>query len=334
MKQVHAFILATAALALAVSGCAKDQSAGVATDNTASTNSQTSASTGAPETPERTEAPKYPKNAQWTIRSRSIAGPGHIERSMQLKESVAAGTKLKDWHLLHLEDESVLLYGFYGAIDDKKNRKESERAKKDIAMLGTIADSRGQRPFANGVLWPLTAPDPEAPAEWNLVNAPPGMSYTLEIGVYMNSPQRKQYAVEAVKEARARGITAFYYHGDTRSSVCVGAWPETAIRTTGVDIGGELEPQHPDKPIIVLPPGREAPGNVRAPDGSIVKPVTSKMQILDPTLRQAKQQFPHHEINGEATGSKNKKTGKVVPDESVVMAIPRKTPSILDARMP
>lgn len=329
MKHVKAFIVSTAALALAVSGCTNDHSAGGAS----ATGNATAQASGS-DTPKPAETPKFPKNAQWTIRCRSIAGPGHIERSMKLKESVAAGTKLKNWHLLHQEDESLLLYGFYGPIDDKKNRKESERVKKDIAMLGTIVDSRGQRQFANGVLWPLTAPDPEAPPEWNLVNAPPGTFYTLEIGVYMNSPQRKQYAVEAVKEARSRGITAFYYHGDTRSSVCVGAWPETAIRTTGSDIGGELEPQDPDKPIIVLPPGRESPGNVRAPDGNIVTPVTSKMQILDPTLRQAKQQFPSHEINGEATGSKNKKTGKVVPDESVVMVIPRKPPSILDAALP
>ncbi len=333
MKHVTSFVLSIAAIALAVPGCTKHQSTDLAPGKSRDTSAVASASDASLDS-KRTETPKYPKNAQWTIRCRSIAGSGHIERSMQLKESVAAGTKLKNWHLLHQEDESLLLYGFYGPIDDKKNRKESERAKKDIAMLGTIADSRGQRPFANSVLWPLTAPDPDAPPEWDLVNAPPGMFYTLEIGVYMNSPQRKKYAVEAVKEARARGVTAFYYHGDTRSSVCVGAWPETAIRASGVDVGGELEPQDPDKPIIVLPPGREAPGSVRTPDGSIVKPVTSKMQILDPTLRQAKQQFPSHEINGEATGSRNKKTGKVTPDESVVMTIPRKAPSMLNAPLP
>jgi hypothetical protein len=57
------------------------------------------------------------------------------------------------------------------------------------------------------------------------------------------------------------------------------------------------------------------------------------MQVLDPTLKQAMLRFPHHETNGEATGVKSR-SGKVVPDQSVVMIIPRKERSMLDATLP
>src|SRR5688500_12986828 len=111
MKHVKIFLVSVAGFALAVEGCAKDQPASVASEKAGSTIANSSASP-----PKSAEIPKYAKNAQWTIRCRAIAGPGHIERSMTLKESVAAGTKLKNWHLLHQEEESLLFYGFYGPI--------------------------------------------------------------------------------------------------------------------------------------------------------------------------------------------------------------------------
>lgn len=335
----YAFVVA-AALAMTVAGCAKDNSAsdGAAyldrpSDPTIADSQANNGTTGASAnasaaSPTRTasvpETPKYPKNAEFTIRCASIAGPGHVERAIQLKGTISRDTasKLKDWHLLHENEESTLFYGYYGS-----SKKENSRAKLDIQKLYEVTDSRGNHPFfPTAVIVPLATPDPVAPADWNLANAPAGMNYTLEIGVYKDSPQRKQYAVDAVREARAQGVNAFFYHGESASSVCVGVWPDAAVRVTGGDVGGADERMDPDKPIIVLPAGRQS-GWVRTQDGSVVKPVTPTMTIVDPSLKQAMQEFPNHEVNGEATGVKNKKTGDVVAEKSVVMKIPRSEPS-------
>lgn len=316
---------ASAAIAFLVIGCGNKPSE--VTESTSDTAGVTS-----PIAAQQDDTPKYPKNAQWTIRCRSIAGPAHVEQAIRLKEAVAAGTKskLSDWHLLHLEEESLLLYGFYGEMDEKKRNREAQRAKKDLETLATIVDSRGNRPFAGSMLWPLSAPDPVSPPEWNLVNAPPDMVYTLEIGVYMDHPDRKKYAVDAVRAAREQGINAFYYHGPARSSVCVGMWPESAVRTVGADVGSDgTNTGDPDQPILVLPPGRETEKEVIGPDGRPLTVITPKMEIVDPTLKHAMKKFEFRETNGQ-TIARRGRNGKLAQERSVVMLIPRKERSLLD----
>ena len=92
------------------------------------------------------------------------------------------------------------------------------------------------------------------------------MTWSVQIAAYEGSTQRKKFAVDAVRDARAEGVPAYYYHGPSISSVCVGAWPRAAVR-------GDMEPAFNDpnerrsldqilsqqpSDLIVLPPGMPA----------------------------------------------------------------------------
>jgi hypothetical protein len=180
----------------------------------------------------------------------------------------------------------------------------------------------------------LTAPDPEAPPQWDLANAPAGMVWSLQIAAYEGSPQRKKYAVDAVREARAQGVPAYYYHGPSISSVCVGAWPRQAVT-------GEMEPafndpnqkrtmdqilQQQPADLIVLPPGMPAVNKEFQTPRGRVRAVTSELTVVDPTLQATMKSYPNHYRNGDAEGV-NTKNG-VQPKPSFLVKIPRRDGSM------
>jgi hypothetical protein len=195
-----------------------------------------------------------------------------------------------------------------------------------------MMDQQGNRIFEHVFFVELPAPDPEAPAEWNLINA--SGFFTLQIAAYKDSPQRKQAAVDAVREARAQGIEAYYYHGETTSSVCIGAWSRSAVREQE-ESAAQTSESAQDQDILVLPtplPNQEKI-DVRNAAGQRVKTYAPRFEALDPTLIAAMEKYPTHAVNGVTYVSKVTdpvtKQVKEIEDPSYVVEIPRPKASLL-----
>ncbi|MCC6424543.1 MAG: hypothetical protein IT447_13800 [Phycisphaerales bacterium] len=264
-----------------------------------------------------------PANAQWTLFCQRVTGADHVIRANQIKSILLKSTKLPDWYVLHGEQDSTLYYGFYRTIDDPQDSAETTRAQRDRQAIAALKDQVGEHPFAQAVFVPLQTPDPAGPPEWNLANTPPSAIWTLQIAAYKDSPDRKQAAVDSVREARKEGIPAYYYHGASVSSVCIGTWPAEAVRRTM-----PTPPDaNPNDPVLVLDhamPG--LPTEIEDKEGNTVRTLAPKIEVLDPTLLEVMKKYPYHYLNGAqmmrkiqdpATG-----TQREVYDPSFIVQIP------------
>jgi hypothetical protein len=292
---------------------------------------QAQASASADKTASASPAP--PKDAQWTIYCVSLKGATHVEQMNQLKADLMRTTGLRGWYVVHLEDHSALYYGYYRSFKDKKDPAEAARLQKDQKSIQAIVDQSGNKPFRDAMPMLIAAPDPVAPPEWDLRNAKG--YWSLQIAAYEGSPQRKQAAVDAVREARQQGIEAYYYHGQSVSSVCIGAWPENAVKKQDSD---QAETSDPTQPMLVLGPGTDVLGNQtkglrEKSSGERVHVVEERVEIADPTLEAARKKYPHHIVNGsEEVISFKRPDGTVVDQQkpSLLVLIPRAaTPSVL-----
>ncbi len=276
-----------------------------------------------------------PKDAQWTLYCRTFSGPNHVLLAKQTKANLLTSTDMNGWYLVHGERESTLFYGFYRSIsvDDPRERGEAARAQADRRNVVNIQDAEKNQPFQYCHFVEVAQPDPEGPPQWNLLNAPATAYWSLEIAAYKDSPQRKQAAVDAVKEARAQGIDAFYYHGPTISSVCVGAWPREAVKAQEESSGRSSDPTESIMVMNMLMP-ENTPSEIVTPDGERIKAMVPLLEIQDQSLRQAMQRFPNHAVNGLLQTRKrtNPKTSvtEMVPSPSFLVPIPHKERSLLD----
>lgn len=128
----------------------------------------------------------------------------------------------------------VIAYGVYTGASDP-------RAQADLTRLRQT-EIEGKRPFAGAVLAPPISVEATGgnPA-WDLTRVRaargPDALYTLQIGIYgrgdssePSAAELKDFrakAEEAVRDLRARGQDAFYYHGAARSTVTVGVFGPT-----------------------------------------------------------------------------------------------------------
>ena len=270
---------------------------------------------------------------QWTLYCQAVAGPAHVEQAKAIQEQLISQTPMKDWYVIHQEGESVIYHGYYRTIsdDDAKDRKEGERAQRDRKAIGGMTDQQGNRLFEHVYFVQLTAPDPAAPPEWNLANA--SGFFTLQIAAYKDSPQRKEAAVEAVRAAREQGVEAYYYHGETTSSVCIGAWPRAAVREQEEAAAQTSGDQ--DQDILVLPtplPNQEKI-DVRNDKGERVKTFAPRFEPIDPSLIAALEKYPTHAVNGVVYVSRvtdpATKEVKEVEDPSYIVEIPKPVASLL-----
>ena len=272
------------------------------------------------------QAPAIPAGAEWTIYCATIPGVGHIQQSTQLRDQLIKGTGMRDWYVIHGANESTLYYGFYKSVEKAKPVREK---------IDAMTDASGGRPFRNALTVELTAPDPEAPPQWDLANAPAGMVWSVQIAAYEGSPQRKKYAVDAVRDARAQGVPAYYFHGPSISSVCVGAWPNQAVR-------GDMEPafndpnerrtmdqimQQQPADLIVLPPGMPVVNKEIRTKRGRMRAVSPQLEVVDPTMLATMKNFPHHYRNGEPEGQSTK--NGVQPKPSFLVKIGRRGGSLL-----
>src|SRR5687767_756697 len=253
---------------------------------------------------------QIPADARWTLFITSISSPDRFTTMQQLKTTLAARTPFKSWYVVHGENESTLFHGFYSSIErnerDPALAKVAARAQAEREAIKAWQNEAGDRPFASAFFTPITAADPVAPAEWNLVNAPPEMFWSVQVGAYQGHPSRKQMAVDAVKEARAKGVQAYYYHGPTISSVCIGAWPMKAVKEQE-QATGETDPE---RALLVtnmpLPDRFKYLDKNRTTDrdGQKLDILAQRLDIDDPTLQGALREYPYHLVNGTATKRK------------------------------
>jgi hypothetical protein len=261
--------------------------------------------------------PVPPAGAQWTIFCGSFRGPDHVLIANQAKQDLLAQSRLSDWYLVHHEDESILYYGYYTALT-------TPRAKSDKHAIDQLTTPSGDREFATSMFVPLSSPNPTAPAEWDLANTPADMYWSLQIAAFVETPDRKERAVQAVRDARAAGVEAYYYHGETVSSVCIGAWPRAAVRQQSG--GAVAHNDNPDVPVIV--------SNVPIPDGAVPKlhddqgrpiPVMApELVVDDPTLAKAIHDWPDHAVNGANMGMLDQNKKQVL-SPSFLVIIPHKS---------
>jgi len=275
--------------------------------------------------------PNIPKDAEWTILCATFTGPDNAAQARAAKTNLRNTTKMPDWYIIHGQGQTTLYYGFYRSINDPKDPKESARAQNDRKTIASLSNGNGVRLFSAVILTKLDTPDPSSPPEWDLTRAQG--TYSLQIAVFKDSPERRAWAVNAVREARAGGVEAYYYHGPTASSVCIGAWPENAVRERN-DFNVKAMDNPTAVPLVTagsLPTLAEGQ-QYMTPDGKPMNVVAAKYEILDPKLLNLMKLYKTHSVNGETqhwvidphTGRK-----RLTPEQpSFLVKIPRNTPLI------
>jgi hypothetical protein len=287
-------------------------------------------------TPTAAPLPTIPAGARFSIFCESYSGPDHVKFSTDLKNLLVKNTKLKDWRLIHQSDQSLLYHGYYTDFDpatapDKNAKREADRAQRDHQLVESIPNPQAPdtKLFPRSLFVPLDQPDPDAPPAWNLTNAP-GF-WTVQVAAFREG-DRKRLAVEAVRQARATNVPAYYYHGDTISSVCVGSWERTAVKEQDVSRPGEIgsdKAARDNSEFFVNYTGEplsEQDRQRKGPDGKPIRVLESKIEILDPTLMQTLKQYPEQAVDGYAVMLKGKdKSGNIVqrPRPSMIVMIPR-----------
>jgi hypothetical protein len=276
--------------------------------------------------------PAPPVGAQYTLHCATFTGPTHILDAKRMKDELVHGTGSKQWYLVHSADESDLYYGFYKTFDDHSQVQEYARAHSDLAKVATLVDQDGQRIFSDVSFVPVDTPDPPAPRAWDL-SSNPGY-WTLQIAVYKGSVQRKQMAVDAVRGFRQHGVEAYFRHGRATSEVYIGSWPKTAVAAQQSNTAEESDP---DEQLLVLPQSFAGAENdtVYRSNGQKVKVVVPKLQIVDPSLKLATQEYPYYYVNGEVVGHRVQladHTWKVVPWPSYLIQVPHNNASDDDSQ--
>ncbi len=269
-------------------------------------------------------AMNIPAGAELTIYVATCSGPNHIADCKQVKttlESVPQLKNLHDWYIVHGDGQSVLYHGYYK--NPAADPRDGERAKSDQRAISSLVDnSTGQRLFSYTPIVSLDTADPSAPPEYDLANAKG--YWSLQVAAFQNVENRKQAAVEAVLAARKQRIEAYYFHGPTVSSVCIGAWPESAVKRQESD---HVEAADANQPLLVLPGDVNLPGrDFKTSDGEKLRVMQPKLEVLDPGMLRTMRQFPEHAVD-YMTKQKKMADGTVRGDPSFLVIIPHTQPT-------
>ena len=246
------------------------------------------------------EQPNIPSGSQYTIHCAVFRGPDHVRQAKDFKarlEGMAQFRQMRDWWILHGEGQSTLNYGFYGDVSgtdlNPRNQKELDRARAEKHVIDSSVDSAsGERIFPYTPITRLDLDRTSGPPEWDLRSAKG--AYSLEVAAYM-SGNRREAAVETCRRARDMKYEAYYHHGDSISSVCIGAFPENALRISDPKAEGDDRMS----PFLVIGPGigplPDVP--VVGPDGQRLKVVQRKVEIVDLRLRSLMGELKYHAID-------------------------------------
>ncbi|MGE0479139.1 MAG: hypothetical protein AB7Q17_01585 [Phycisphaerae bacterium] len=172
----------------------------------------------------------------WSIRCIAIPGADRYRFAQRYAELLkqVPGLRANLVQVFHDEDVSIVYYGRYArtydiASDDTDYKPDP---RPDLHLLQTLSQET-----PNGPTWPfrvatlesLPGSDGGNPA-WELSRA--SGAWSLQVAVFYNTKdmnRRKQAAVEYCKLLREQGEEAYYFHGASKSSVTLGAFPRDSI---------------------------------------------------------------------------------------------------------
>ena len=250
-----------------------------------------------------------PKEAKWTLFCTVISKAGHVERAKQIKARLVESTKSNKWYVVHEDDKSTLYYGFYRTID--RGTKDGDAAHADRTSIASLKNADGDAPMQLCSFMTIDTPGPDAPPEWDMGNMvrSPEKYWSLQIAAFTadasdaEGHDRKWAAVESVKSLRAQGIPAYFYHGESISSVCIGVWPEGAVKKQkGGNFNGNAANDNPNASILVtntpIPDG-VVPKEAKDAEGHPIQTLSPQVELLDPTLHAMVTRFPSHMVNSE-----------------------------------
>ena len=281
-------------------------------------------------------SPIPPSNAQWTISCDTLEGPGHVAQAEIEKQRLIQVSHMPDWYAIHTETRSEIYYGYYGALNDPKEKRRQEG---DRARISGLLDRLGNPMVRGVVVTPVSMPDPATPSDWNLLNTPRDAYWTIEFATFVDGPDlraagvfdRKRAAVAMVRHYREelKMTNVYYYHGSTVSSVCVGAWKREAMAEQGTrtDAKGQMRDdastQSPDQPLLVIPDIVPAnmPSRVLEPGtGKSMAVQALKRDVVDPDMKAMMVKFHDHSVNGQMQGQDE--NGQFVANASMIVEIP------------
>lgn len=218
----------------------------------------------------------------WSIRCITLRGPQRVTSASNVEKSLRTVKGLRGdlISVVHREEESVVYYGRYQRHYDPKTAQETFKPnpQRDLELIRSLSmDAPSQLdpsrvepvwPFRTAQLEVVPAPDREKP-EWDLNQVRNGY-WSIHVAVFYNEGEmrrRKYAAVEYCRLLREQGEEAYYHHGPERSSVYVGIFPKSAIRSV-----------QQEDPLT----GR----------------VTTVDRIVDEKMLAVQQRFPHSLQNG------------------------------------
>jgi len=274
-----------------------------------------------------------PEGARWTIFCYAVKSPTHVHDAQAMRDQLNRSSGRADWYVIHGQDASNVYFGFYKAVEpgDRDNASAAQAAHADLAWVRERVSKDKSKPFARSLFVALDAPDPTAPPEWDLFNVDRTMNpqdaqrafWSLQIMAFRAHPLRKEAAVQAVADLRAKGVEAYYYHGDGISSVTVGKWRYDAVKEQNrTDELKDVASGDPNTPLVVTPVPISEKLEARPIDGKRAVSVAPKLEVQDPSMLKMMGQFPTHAVNYEV-GIVRDKDGKAYEDSSFLVEIPR-----------
>lgn len=300
---------------------------------------------GQPTPAARDAAVAVPNDARYTIFCCAFTGPARVQQATVSKDNLFKATGHREFYVIHDEAQSTLYYGYYKERERTINASEAARANRDMEYIRGLGDGEGHRIFPRSLVVPLPLAEPEGPPEFDLTRLDQNKSpddpsrryWSLAIADYTNDARigdknRKQIVIEAVIEARKQGVEAYYYNGITTSTVCIGAWPRTAIREQDAGEAKTLTDSGHDIIVSNGPVNPEIAKGLRAA-GREVDIFQPKVQFNDPTLEATWKKWVSYSVNGETVVEKTTdpttKAEMKSEKTSFLFAIPQTAPASL-----
>jgi hypothetical protein len=289
------------------------------------------------------EKAAYVPVGNFTLICQNFSGGGHERQARLAKDTYSQATGRNEFFVFHDTDHSELLFGGYRTNDAKADPAEFQRAESDLKWLRSLKGTNGQPVFPRSLLVPLPTADPSSEPQWNIANLdrdkprddPQRMYWTLAIAGYTTDVMdkegrpgdRKQMAVDAVRQARSMGIPAYYYHGPSVSNVCIGAWPRSAMveqESKGASSKSESAANHGEDLIVSSAPLPDKVTKGLQDRGSRV--VQPKIEVRDPDLLATWKRYPEYAVNDavQVNAVTDPNTGKKTrrPQQSFLVEIP------------
>jgi len=211
----------------------------------------------------------------WAVRCDAVRGPDRVRLANHRAEALrrVRGLKPDLVQVVHQEEESIVYYGRYRRQSDSQTGtvRYQPDPKPDLDLirsLSLVSNGRNFWPFMYATLEELPIGRPQHP-EWDLNHA--RGYWTLHVAVFFDDgpiTNRRWLAEEYCRELREQGVEAYFHHGPALSSVCVGAFPQSAVQT--------VKEIHPLSGIA-----------------------TFKNKIVDPRLLELQRRFPESYWNGK-----------------------------------